>query len=56
MAETLQFHCLICKHRWIADIEPDAEDVVHITVEDICPKCEAQGEVIDEELDTAGTQ
>ena len=39
------FRCLVCKHRWSADVEQDAGGVFDIVDQDECPKCGAQGEV-----------
>ena len=52
MTETVQLHCLGCKHHW--EIEaPIVDDEIHIGMfDDLCPNCEEQGEVEDSGIDT----
>ena len=39
---TITMSCLVCGHRW--EEEVDAEDEQIELVDDLCPKCQSQGE------------
>lgn len=50
-AQKVKFHCVICGHDWSHKIEVefrDGEEIVIVRDEDLCPKCTAQGDVVEE--------
>ena len=49
--EKVRFHCTICDHNWSHEIEVEFRDGLETTMirnQDLCPKCGAQGDVVEE--------